>query len=261
MLQKTDIRKRVLTKLISLKPQLEKLKGLIGERYVQEYHEELNKLEDLGDDISDFRINSSDIHPRVTSVTMSGERSYSDEKYVDSILMMTRLDCLIKTIEDQMNVNEVTIPGKLNQITNDVFIVHGTDHGVKETVARLLSKLKLNPIILHEQVNMAATIIEKLEKNSNVSFCVVLLTPDDKGGIVGGEQKFRARQNVIFELGYFMSKLSRAKVCALHDQRVELPSDYQGILYIPLDSGGAWQLTLAKEIKAAGLLVDLNLLL
>jgi predicted nucleotide-binding protein len=159
-------------------------------------------------------------------------------------------------------LNAITLNiGQRVPATKDIFVVHGTNHGVKETVARLLTKLKLNPIILHEQPNMANTIIEKLEKNSYVSFCVVLLTPDDKGGAIGGEEKNRARQNVIFELGYFMAKLGRKNVCALYSDNVELPSDFQGILYVPLDPGGSWQFTLAKELKAAGLEVDLNLLI
>ena len=69
----------------------------------------------------------------------------------------------------------------------------------------------------------------------------------------------RARQNVVLELGYFIGKLGRAKVCALYMEGVEIPSDIHGVLYVPYDAGNGWRLKLASEIKAAGLAVDLNL--
>ncbi len=144
-------------------------------------------------------------------------------------------------------------------IGRDIFIVHGHDEGAKQTVARFIEKLKLRPIILHEQPNEGRTVIEKFEDYTNVGFAVVLMTPDDVGASVNEQSnlKPRARQNVIFELGFFAGKLSRGRVCALYKGNVEIPSDYKGVLYVPMEAD--WQLSLAKEIKAAGLPVDLNL--
>jgi len=144
-----------------------------------------------------------------------------------------------------------------------IFIVHGHDGGVKHEVARLVERLDLQPIILHEQPNRGQTIIEKLEDYSEkleVGYAVIILTPDDVGGVAEETPRLkpRARQNVVFELGYFMGKLGRGRVCALHSEGVELPSDYDGVLYIKLDKFGAWKLELAKEIKAVGFDVDLN---
>jgi predicted nucleotide-binding protein len=140
-----------------------------------------------------------------------------------------------------------------------VFVVHGQNMGIMETVARFLeTKLSLLVTVLHEQPNQGKTIIEKFEDHSDVAFAVVLLTADDKGGAKSQSpesQKPRARQNVIFELGFFLAKLGRGKVCALYEEGVEIPSDFAGVLYIPLDN---WQLRLARELKAAGLPVDLN---
>jgi predicted nucleotide-binding protein len=70
--------------------------------------------------------------------------------------------------------------------------------------------------------------------------------------------KHRARQNVILELGYFIGTLGRERVAAIYQQDVEIPSDYGGVLFIPHDEAGSWQLQLAKEIKAAGVKIDLN---
>lgn len=142
----------------------------------------------------------------------------------------------------------------------DVFIVHGHDEATKEAVARFLQRLDLNPIILHEQPNAGRTIIEKFETYANVGFAVVLLTPDDVGTSreKPGDLSPRARQNVIFEMGYFVGRLGRRRVCVLYKEGVELPSDVEGLLYVPWDEKGAWRLHLAREIKASGIDVDLN---
>jgi len=49
-------------------------------------------------------------------------------------------------------------------------------------------------------------------------------------------------------------------VCAIHEADVEIPSDFAGVLYVQMDPAGAWKLKVAREMKAAGLMVDLNLL-
>jgi len=106
------------------------------------------------------------------------------------------------------------------------------------------------------------TIIEKIERHSGVGYAVVLLTGDDRGGLAGtepGGYQPRARQNVVLELGYFLGKLGRRHVCVLHEPGVEIPSDYDGVVYVPLDPGGAWQLRLAREMKATAFKdIDLN---
>ena len=148
------------------------------------------------------------------------------------------------------------------EIANEVFIVHGSDDGAKETVARFLTKLGLDPIVLHEQPNQGRTIIEKFEQYAKVGFAVVLLTPDDSYTDThqSGNSRLRPRQNVILELGFFIGKLGRDLTCALRKGDVELPSDYNGILYISMDNE-AWKLALVRELKQAGLEVDANLAL
>jgi predicted nucleotide-binding protein len=175
-----------------------------------------------------------------------------------------------KPVENRDPKTQSSIIGK------KVFVVHGHDEKLKTQVARFLEKLELQPIILHEQPDRGQTIIEKFEKHSDVSFAVVLLTPDDFGGKPDGEKlvgagwrlgaekvegkslQKRARQNVIFEFGYFIGKLGRENVCGLYCDGVELPSDYSGVLYTKVDADGAWQFKLLKELKAAGFSVDAN---
>ncbi len=144
---------------------------------------------------------------------------------------------------------------------SDVFLVHGHNEGVTHEVARFLEKLSLRVVILREQVNSGRTIIDKFTDYSNVRFAVVLLTADDRGGSADKpfkQQALRARQNVIFELGFFIGKLGRHKVCTLYQTNVEIPSDYAGVLFVPIDTNGAWRLMLAREIKEAGLPIDIN---
>jgi predicted nucleotide-binding protein len=180
-----------------------------------------------------------------------------------TIKMLTGLfERLEEKRDDLTDVNPQSTVGHAQTFgSRRVFIVHGKDEKAKESVARFISKLKLEPIILHEQPNLGKTIIEKFETHTDVDFAVILLTPDDVGYECGKseEKKNRARQNVILELGYFIGKIQRARVCALHKGDLELPSDYHGILYIPLDESKGWQISLAKEIKAAGIEIDLNL--
>lgn len=142
-----------------------------------------------------------------------------------------------------------------------VFVVHGHDGESREAVARFLVSIGLDPIILHEQANRGRTVIEKVEANSDVSFAVVLLTPDDLGrATADGEADLepRARQNVLLELGYFIAKLGRAHVCALRRGSVVIPSDFAGVVWTEWDEAGAWKVSLARELKASGHDVDLN---
>ena len=141
-----------------------------------------------------------------------------------------------------------------------VFIVHGHDDAAKSEAARFVEKIGLEAIILHEQASLGDTIIEKIEKNSNVGFAIVLYTPCDEGAPKGEKNhlKPRARQNVVFEHGYLMAKIGRKNVCPLVKGDLETPTDISGIVYTPMDEGGAWKYKVAKEMRDCGYDVDLN---
>jgi len=178
-------------------------------------------------------------------------------------VVQTRLKWLARVPRIQNYQREqADLDNNTAQMPSDkVFVVHGRDETARETVARFLEKLGLTAVVLHEQPNSGRTIIEKFEDYSEVTFAVVLLTPDDVGGLGGAPPEGllpRARQNVILELGYFLGKLGRPRVCALYEDGVDIPSDYAGVLFIPMDSAGAWKLQLAKEMKVVGLPVDMN---
>lgn len=170
----------------------------------------------------------------------------------------------LEVIPECPDVQATTEPAQQARQPNDfsrVFVVHGHDEAAQLKVARFIETLDLKPIILHEQANKGRTLIEKFEANANVGFAVVILTADDEGRARGvAETKNRARQNVIFEWGFFIGKLGREKVCALYDG-VEKPSDVDGVAWVSLDKAGAWKMGLVRELKAAGYRVDANRLL
>jgi len=144
-----------------------------------------------------------------------------------------------------------------------VFVVHGHDNEEKEKVSRFIEKVGLKAIVLHEQPNEGLTVVEKFELHSTVTFAVILLTPDDMAYNTDYHENMspRARQNVVLELGYFLGKLGRSRVCVLRKGDVENPSDIQGVLYIELDPHDAWKSKLAQEFERAELKIDLSGLL
>jgi predicted nucleotide-binding protein len=211
--------------------------------------------------------------PNVTAVTdvglygafpMNASEAWWENHRAESLAtQVTRLEGLIELLqtEKQLRGGNAVKPPTPDPRGHRIFLVHGHDEAALQQAARFLERLRQDVVILHEQPNGGRTIMEKFEEYADVGFAVVLLTADDKGGSVresAEEHKLRARQNVILELGYFLGRLGRARVCALYVDGVEIPSDYSGVLYVRLDSGGGWRLQLAKELKAAGLAVDMN---
>ena len=144
------------------------------------------------------------------------------------------------------------------------FIVHGHDNEAKQEMARVLEKLGFDAIILHEQPDAGRTIIEKIEHFSDVVYAVVLYTECDVGrdkNDPSSKERYRARQNVVFEHGYLVAKLTRERVCAFVKGDVETPSDISGVIFTTMDAPGAWKQSLVKNMKAVGLEADINKLL
>jgi predicted nucleotide-binding protein len=165
----------------------------------------------------------------------------------------------ISYVKEKAGITEAgLLPVRDGSAARKAFVVHGHDEGAREAVARFLERIGFEAIILHEQANQGRTIIEKIEAHGDVSFAVVLLTPDDVGGVKGSDPQPRARQNVVLELGYFVGRLGRSRVCPLRRGEVELPSDFGGIAYEEFDSGNGWKTALGRELQAAGFDIDWN---
>lgn len=197
------------------------------------------------------------------SFPMDASESWRENHRVESITKQMRiLESLVELLQVQKEASASPSSEELPKSqSNRVFLVHGHDQSVLHETARFLESLGLEAIILREQPSEGRTIIEKFIDYSDVAYAVVLLTPDDRGGVTDAEfteQTPRARQNVIFELGFFVGKLGRRSVAALYVDGVEVPSDYSGVVFIPFDESGGWRLFLAKELKAAGIEIDMN---
>ena len=148
-----------------------------------------------------------------------------------------------------------------------VFLVHGRDEAVKHAVARFLeTRVGLDVVILSERPNLGRSILTKFqEEGDGAAFAVVLMTPDDLGYLrpelqppdsVAPVPGLRARQNVIFEMGFFIGQLGVERVCALVPPGVDRPTDYDGIVYLPYDDAEGWQRKLVTELHAANVPVS-----
>jgi len=144
--------------------------------------------------------------------------------------------------------------------TSSIFIVHGHDEQLKYEVVDFVRGIGLIPIILHEQPNKGKTIIEKFEEKAcGGNYSIVLFSPDDQANTINSEELLpRARQNVIFELGFFYGKIGRGKVSIIYKEskNFDFPSDIQGILYIKYDEQGKWKGKLVKELRSTGFLLN-----
>lgn len=211
---------------------------------------------------NEYKISYDNVNQKFLYVSLSPAEELQEfiedvKNKINNLRQLVAKTSLIKT-----EINEPTLVTAPVSSSNKIFIVHGHNNEVKVSVARTIEKLGLEAIILHEQANSGKTIIEKFEEHSEVAFAIVLLTDDDLGkSKMEDNLNNRARQNVILELGYFIGKLTRKKVCPLYTPGVELPSDLLGLLYIEIDTEENWKFKLAKEIKASGINVDVNKIL
>lgn len=203
---------------------------------------------------------ANDNVPANVFIFISTEDVISEDGYVEDV---TR--GLIREIKEEIAQSSKKQPSQLSLVGNNkkIFVVHGHDNSAKLEMARFLDKAGLEPIILHEQASSSNTIIEKIEANSDIGYAVVLYTPCDIGSrkTDNPELKARARQNVVFEHGYFIGRLGRSRVSALRVDGVETPNDISGVVYIDLDVRGAWKLDLAKELTAAGYIINTQALM
>lgn len=142
-----------------------------------------------------------------------------------------------------------------------VFVVYGHDEIARTQLEALLRRWDLDPIILDQQASSGQTIIEKLEEyGSDVGYAIVLATPDDEGKAKDEpEYKSRVRQNVVLELGMFLSKLGRERVAILlkESKDFEKPSDIQGLIYIPFQNRvDEVSISLIRELTRQGFAID-----
>lgn len=184
------------------------------------------------------------------------ERDEINKKVVYLESLIERIPLIPSSVETSIAPQEQPHSSK----SKKVFIVHGHDVAIRAEVELFVKKLGYEPIVLFKQASGGKTIIEKLEEETgSVSFAIVLYTACDFGRDKNdSKEQPRARQNVVFEHGYLSAKLGRDHVCALVEPGIEVPGDLAGVVYISISS--SWEYMIAKEMKQAGLEIDMNLL-
>ncbi len=184
------------------------------------------------------------------------------------------LQNLIKTMIEDLTLfggviteGEQVVLDRTDQlIQQSIFVVHGYDEAMKQSIAQTLEKLGLKPLILHEQPNNGRAVIEKLmDYREKSSFAVILLSPDDLAYKVGEDPataRYRTKQNVVFELGFFLGKLGKNRVVVIHKEadKFETPLNFSDVLFVPFDNRDNWKFELVRELKAAGYKADANAL-
>ncbi len=116
-----------------------------------------------------------------------------------------------------------------------VFVIHGRDTVTRDRIVAILAGLRLIPIVLEREATSGRTIIELVEQFSEVHYAVAIMTADDVGTLADAADSLapRARQNVIFEIGYLMARLGRERIMIMRED-VEIPSDLSGIRSVDL---------------------------
>lgn len=183
---------------------------------------------------------------RIYTAIANLEHQPGNLHYFDILLDFLKANLSQTSKKDKLNVEESL------QKSNQIFIVHGHNEALIDKVKTVLYSLKLEPIVLSEQINGGKTIIEKFEENSDkVKFAIILVTADDVGkGVKEKKLKPRARQNVILEMGYFMASLKRSNVFLLLEDQIEIPSDINGVGYASIND--KWEMMLVKELQHCG---------
>ena len=193
------------------------------------------------------------------SLGHSHEQAIENNEYVIEVTdeLLEKANVMIKSAVTNSQITKNY--ESTNQSSNKVFIVHGRDNTAKIEVARFIEKLGLQAIILHEQSDNGLTIIEKIEQYSIVSYGIVLYTDCDEGRLKGSQDlQARARQNVIFEHGFLISKLGRNRITALVKGKIEIPNDLSGVVYTTMDDYDGWKLKLMKELANVGFDIDFS---
>lgn len=137
-----------------------------------------------------------------------------------------------------------------------VFVVHGHNRSIKTEVENFVLRSNRDPVVLSDRSQPGENLIDELhQKSKDVKLAIVVATADDVGRGTNEPESvlhYRMRQNVMFEFGYFINKLGKGMVFVLHEMGVEIPSDYNGVIYIPYDENGAWKVKLAKAMTLVG---------
>lgn len=217
----------------------------------------VNVIRTLTDDSSP----ASKLTEKARGISTKG--NYPDKFEELKALLLKALQLCLEAVEDDSygELRKAASTADSAALSNKVFVVHGHDVTLKVDVERFIHEVGLEPVVLHRQADHGKTLIEKFEHYSDVGYAFILLTPDDiaypqsQQNLPEEKRAFelRARQNVIFEFGFFVGRLGRSRVCCLYKGGVILPSDLNGLVYKKIEGSLDEQAySIIKELKAVG---------
>jgi predicted nucleotide-binding protein len=255
---------KALSKIHQYLQKLDELESILyqkGEYLIEEMHVSLRGFIPLAFDDGKEKIKEFDEYVN-SFITSLGHVETPSEKQENYEQRLRETKSFLTRWKDELELTRDVIINEKNTTkvnSKKVFIVYGHDNTARLELEGLLIRLGLQPIILDRRPDMGRTIIEKFEAESKgVQYAFVLLTPDDEYVLIDedtNEKKKvkRARQNVVFELGFFIGFLERDRVCAIIKKGVEIPSDVSGVLYKSFtNSINELYEEIRKELKTAG---------
>ena len=158
-------------------------------------------------------------------------------------------------------------PAEDSELHRSVFVVHGHSDKALGELERFLTSVGVQPIVLSRRGESAQSLFQKfMAVASKARFAVVLLSSDDFGasrrqydaeGVGERALQFRARQNVVLELGFFYGRLGWENVFVVYEHpdqvfpNFERPSDLDGVVFDSM-SDAAWQRNLQARLEKAG---------
>lgn len=199
-----------------------------------------------------------------TDALLFQEGAYQEFWEAGKDYMMNFLNTLIEELDEfGLPADPDGLTGALPEIAfNRIFIAHGHDDQLLNEVRAFVATLDITPVVLKDLPSRGRTVIEKFEDYADVPAAIILLTPDEYSYSRSEEPeaaRLQPRQNPILELGYFMGKIKRSNVIAVHkaEEDFVFPSDIQGVIYVPYESDEKWKKLVARELRDIGYEIDI----
>jgi predicted nucleotide-binding protein len=132
-------------------------------------------------------------------------------------------------------------------------------------VKKFLSEMGVDLVVLNAPARSGedlAAAVEALEKTNNVSFALVSVAEDEAAARVTEDLELHdggaVDRMAVFFLGLLVGKMGLKRVCVLHPDGCDPTPDPLSVTHVSVDDAGGWQLQLARQLKRAGVHLDLN---
>jgi predicted nucleotide-binding protein len=151
---------------------------------------------------------------------------------------------------------------QIQEENKKIFVVHGGDDHMFDKVTAFLGRLRLDYVVIEDKAKE-----RKLKDFKKIAqecaYAVILFSADEVAKNLSGTspERIRVSQNVIFQMGYFLSHAGRKNLVILHteDKEIESPFDFDDVAFAPFDALGNWKNMLVKEMEKSGIYIEKSL--